>query len=205
MLEERVGSRQSAAGSRKPAVGSQKSAVSSRQSAVKSAGSETGWLDIEVPDDEKIWKGISDELGKTRRLRIGVLSAAAAILLLFSSGVAVILMISQRKTATPVYSLQNVSKQLGEEENFFRLTVMQKMEEVKKSGANPDDYSEMMQQLEQIDRKYATYMKDLQELGNQPKILKGFIRCYEMKIRVIEKTLNEIAKNKQNESEKHIL
>jgi len=163
------------------------------------------FADIEVPDDDKIWKGISAELGKNRRLRIGLLSAAAAILLLFSSGVAVILMINQRKAATPLYSLQNVSKQLGEEENFFRLTVTQKMEEVKKSGANPDDYSEMMQQLEQIDRQYATYMKDLQELGNQPKILKGIIRCYEMKIRVIEKTLNEIAKNKNNENEKHIL
>ena len=186
-------------------VGRRQAAVSSRQSAVGSGVPEPGWLDVEVPDDDKIWKGISAELGKTRRLRIGVLSAAAAILLLFSSGVAVILMINQRKAATPVYSLQNVSKQLGEEENFFRLTVIQKMEEVKKSGANPDDYSEMMQQLEQIDRQYATYMKDLQELGNQPKILKGIIRCYEMKIRVIEKTLNEIAKNKNNESEKHIL
>ena len=186
-------------------VGRRQAAVSSRQSAVGSGVPEPGWLDVEVPDDDKIWKGISAELGKTRRLRIGVLSAAAAILLLFSSGVAVILMINQRKAATPVYSLQNVSKQLGEEENFFRLTVIQKMEEVKKSGANPDDYSEMMQQLEQIDRQYATYMKDLQELGNQPKILKGIIRCYEMKIRVIEKTLNEIAKNKHNENEKHIL
>jgi hypothetical protein len=184
VLDEKVGSRQPAAGNGVPGP---------------------GWLDVEVPDDEKLWNGISAELGKNHRLRISLLSAAAAILLLFSSGVAVILMINQRKTASPVYSLQIVSKQLGEEENFFRLTIMQKMVEVKKSGASPDDYSEMMQQLEQIDRQYATYMKDLQELGNQPKILKGIIRCYEMKIRVIEKTLNEIAKTKQNENEKHIL
>ncbi len=161
--------------------------------------------DIEVPDDEKIWKGISAELGKTRRLRTGLLSAAAVILLMISSGVAVTLIINQRKAVTLNYSMQNVSKQLGEEENFFRLTVTQKMEEVKKSGVNSDDYSEMMQQLEQIDSQYATYMNDLQVLGNQPKILKGIIRCYEMKIRVIEKTLNEIAKNKHNENENHIL
>jgi hypothetical protein len=63
----------------------------------------------------------------------------------------------------------------------------------------------MMEQLEQIDRQYETYMSDLQELGNQPKILKGIIRCYEMKIRVIEKTLNETEKNKHYENEKHIL
>ena len=191
LLEEKAGSRQYAVGSRQSAAGS------------RDPGN--GFPDIEVPDDEKIWKGISDELGRSRRLRIGMLSAAAAILLLFSSGVAVFFMISQGKTASTVYSLQNVSRQMGEEENFFRLTVMQKMEAVKKSGASPDDYSEMMQQLEQIDRQYATYMNDLKELGNQPKILKGIIRCYEMKIRVIEKTLNEIAKNKHNENENHIL
>ncbi|MCX6284127.1 MAG: hypothetical protein NTW31_07835 [Bacteroidetes bacterium] len=161
--------------------------------------------DVEVPDDEKIWKGISAELGKTRRLRIGLLSAAALILLLISSAVTITLVIKQRGTTDSEYSLLNVSKQMGEEEAFFRLTVYQKMDEVKKSGVRVDDYNEMMDQLRQIDLQYQTYIVDLQELGNQPKILKGIIRCYEMKIRVIEKTLNEIAKTKHNENEKHIL
>ena len=161
--------------------------------------------DIEIPDDEKIWKGISAELEKTRRLRIGLLSAAALLLLLISSAVSITLIINQRKTHGVNYSLQNVSKQLGEEENFFRLTVLQKLEEVKSSGVKVDDYQEMMEQLEQIDRQYSVYMNDLHELGNQPKILKGIIRCYELKIRVIEKTLNEIAKTKHNENEMHIL
>jgi len=61
------------------------------------------------------------------------------------------------------------------------------MDEVKRSGADAAEYTEMMDQLEQIDKQYETYMTDLQEMGSQPKILKGIIRCYEMKIRVIEK------------------
>jgi len=161
--------------------------------------------DTEIPDDEKIWKGISGELERGRTFRIRLLSAAAVMLLLISSGVAVSLIMKYRQVPGMDYSLQNVSKQLGAEENFFRLTVLQKMDEVKKSGANSDDYYEMMQQLEQIDRQYKTYMSDLKEMGNQPKILRGIIRCYELKIRVIENTLNEIAKNKKNENEKHIL
>jgi hypothetical protein len=161
--------------------------------------------DVEVPDDDRIWKGISAELDRGRTLRIRLLSAAAVILLLISSGVALSLFMKYRHASAMDYSLQNVSKQLGEEENFFRLTVMKKMEEVKRSGANRDDYYEMMQQLEQIDRQYDTYMSDLKELGTQPKILKGVIRCYELKIRVIEKTLNEIEKNKHYENEEHIL
>lgn len=165
----------------------------------------TRLTDTEIPDDEKIWKGISAELERGRTLRIRLLSAAAVILLLISSGVAVSLIMKYRQVPGMDYSLQNVSKQLGAEENFFRLTVLQKMDEVKKSGANSDDYYEMMQQLGQIDRQYETYMADLKEMGSQPKILRGIIRCYELKIRVIENTLNEIAKNKKNENEKHIL
>jgi hypothetical protein len=162
-------------------------------------------LDVETPDDEKIWKGISSGLGKTRRLKVGLLAAAAAIVLLVLSGAAVSLVIKQRKNAEMKSSLQNISKQMGEEENFFRLTVLQKLDEVRRSGTRADNCYEMMQQLEQIDRQYETYMTDLQELGSQPKILKGIIRCYEMKIRVIEKTLNEIEKNKRHENEKHII
>jgi tetrahydromethanopterin S-methyltransferase subunit G len=162
-------------------------------------------LDVESPDDEKVWKGISAKLGKTRRLRIGLLSAAALILLLITSAVTITFIIKQRKATEPGYSLLKVSKQLGDEENYFRLTVNRKMAEVKRSGANEAEYTEMMDQLEQIDRQYEIYMTDLQELGNQPKILKGIIRCYEMKIRVIEKTLNEIEKKKHYENEKYIL
>ncbi len=161
--------------------------------------------DTEVPDDEKIWKGISAELGKARRLRISLLSAAAVLLLLISSAITITLIIKQRKADDSEYSLLNLSKQIGREEVFFRLTVNQKIDEVKKSGVKADDYHEMMDQLHQIDLQYETYVTDLHELGNQPKILKGIIRCYEMKIRVIEKTLNEISKTKQNEDEKHIL
>jgi hypothetical protein len=161
--------------------------------------------DIEIPDDEKIWMGISDKLGRTRRLKTGLFRAAAVILLLFSSGLVISYFVRERKTADQEYSLQNISKQLGEEESFFRLTVLQKMEEVKRTGTKGNEYYEMMEDLKQIDRQYDRYITDLQELGNQPKILKGIIRCYEMKIRVIEKTLNKIERTKNHENEKHIL
>jgi hypothetical protein len=161
--------------------------------------------DIEFPDDDRIWNGISAEMGKSRKLRTSLLRAAAVILLLVTSVAIISYFVRQRNADKPDYSLQNVSKQLGEEENFFRLTVMQKMEEVKRTGAKGDDYHEMMDDLKQIDQQYDRYISDLQELGNQPKILKGIIRCYEMKIRVIEKTLNKIEKIKNHENEKHIL
>jgi tetrahydromethanopterin S-methyltransferase subunit G len=167
--------------------------------------SQSPHLDVESPDDEKVWKGISAELGETRRLRMFLLSAAAVAIILITSAVTITFIIKQRKAPEPVYSLLNVSKQLGEEENYFRLTVDKKMNEVKRSGADAAEYTEMMDQLEQIDKQYETYKTDLQELGSQPKILKGIIRCYEMKIRVIEKTLNEIEKKNHDENEKHIL
>jgi len=162
-------------------------------------------LDVESPDDEKVWKGISADLGKTRRLRMFLLSAAAVAIILITSAVTITLLTRHPIAPEPSYSLLNVSKQLGEEETYFRLTVDKKMDEVKRSGADAAEYTEMMDQLEQIDKQYETYMTDLQEMGSQPKILKGIIRCYEMKIRVIEKTLNEIEKKNHDENEKHIL
>ncbi|MEI7662976.1 MAG: hypothetical protein WCK34_12285 [Bacteroidota bacterium] len=162
-------------------------------------------LDVESPDDEKIWNAISAELTKSRRLRIGLLGTAAMILFLVSSVTAFRWVVKQRQADDVNYPLRNVSEQLGREENIFRITVMRKLDEVKETGEKGKDYYSMMEQLEQIDRQYKTYMDDLKELGNQPKILKGIIRCYEMKIRVIEKTLNEIEKSRHNENEKHIL
>ena len=161
--------------------------------------------DVETPDDEKIWKGISAELDGTRRLRIGLLSAAAVILILAATGATRWFILHQRQSVGAEYSLQQVSQQLGAEEQVFRLMVTQKLDEVNRTRSTGDDYREMTDQLEQIDRQYQTYMADLKELGAQPKILRGIIRCYEMKIRVIEKTLKEIEKTKNYENEKHIL
>jgi hypothetical protein len=161
--------------------------------------------DVETPDDEKIWHGISADLGKTRRLKIGFLSAAAIILLLVSSGIVMNYLGKRAKSDKIGIQMGAFPKQFGAEEDFFRKTVIQKLDEVKRTSAGEDAYVEMMEQLDLIDSQYATYMSDLQDLGSQPKILRGIIRCYEMKIRVIEKTLNEIEKSKKYENEKPIL
>jgi len=162
-------------------------------------------LDVETPDDEKIWKGISTELGKSRRLRIWGFRVAAVILVMVTSGVFITYVMHQRKGGVKNYSLLNVSKELGDEENYFHLTIHRKMKEVQQSGSLGEPYYSMITQLRQVDRQVETYMSDIQELGNQPKILNGIIRCYELKIRIIEKTLKEIEKNKHYENEKHIL
>ncbi len=167
--------------------------------------SRANMLDVGIPDDEKVWKGISGELQKTRKRRVALLRAAAIIILAVSSGLTVYLLGFKSKNGLNEYSLNNVSAQLGKEENFFRLTVNGKLNEVRKSGVNHEDFSELMRNLEQIDHQYEIYVKDLQEIGNQPRILKGIIRLYELKIRVIEKALNEIEKNKKYEKDKQIL
>jgi hypothetical protein len=79
------------------------------------------------------------------------------------------------------------------------------MTEVQNAEIKPVIYREMEGQLDQIDRQYDIYKSDLHEMGPQPRILQGIIRCYELKIRVIEKTLKEIEKNNQYENKKKLL
>jgi hypothetical protein len=162
-------------------------------------------LDVEIPDDEKIWNGISSGLGRRRTHRIILLSTAALFLLLIASAAAVSVILRQHHASENSVSGMNVSRQFGDEEGCFRLAVNRKLEEVKKSGGKGNEFVEMNEQLRQIDLQYETYLSDLRELGNQPKILNGMIRCYELKIRIIEKTLHEIKKNQHYENQTHIL
>jgi len=156
-------------------------------------------LDVEVPDDERIWKGISSEMDRHHRFRIRILRAAAVMLLIFSAGVTTLYILKLPHADNLDLNLYQVSQEFTGEENLFRLTVQKKMEEVKHAVPESCINVEMTDQLRQIDRQYETYLEDLRELGNQPRILRGILRCYEMKIRIIDKTLNEIGKKKGHE------
>jgi len=162
-------------------------------------------IDVEIPDDEKIWKNISLELGKPRKYQIWRLRIAAVVLVMITSGVVLTYYWQQKKVYEKNASLLNVSKEIGGEGNYFQLTIQRKMEEVQQSGPHGEPYYLMISQLRQVDMQLETYLADFQELGNHPKILKGILRCYELKIRIIEKTLNEIEKNKHYEKKQHIL
>jgi hypothetical protein len=92
-----------------------------------------------------------------------------------------------------------VSGEFGSEARIFSFAVEQKLAEVQKTGADPAALRELSEQLALVDRNQARYMADLKVVGPDPRILKGIIRCYEQKIRIIEKTLNRIERGNRSE------
>jgi hypothetical protein len=165
-----------------------------------------GQFDVEIPDDDHIWKGISGELDRPGKIRQQILRLAAGLLLLVSISTVILLITRQRITAQHHdFALARVSEALGAEENAFHLLVREKLKAVEAATIDAGSYQQLMTELNQIDRQYAAYLDDLHTLGNQPRIIRGIIRCYAMKIKILEKTLNETAKNERHENKKNML
>jgi len=160
-------------------------------------------LDVETPDDELIWQHISSRLD-ARKKQTGWLWKAAAIFLIFLTvGSVTIYSVNQSvQQQQPGISLNDISKELADEEKAFRLMVYQKMDQVKASNINPGLSYELYKELHQIDLQYDSYFADMQELGDNPKVIRGLIRCYEQKLKILEKTIREIEKNEHYENNK---
>lgn len=160
--------------------------------------------DVESVDEERLWLRISAEQSKKGRSSFVLFSIAASILFLMTAGISLFYLIQGPNTQSGLSTSKLNDPAVNREERVFRQFVSSKMAEVKQNSDRAT-YTEMMDQLDAIDAQLNTYLNDIHDVGDQPKILRGIIRCYEMKIRVIEKTLNEIEKTKNYENKKNIL
>ena len=163
-------------------------------------------LDLDTPDDDLIWKNVSGTL-EARKKRTGWLWKAAAIfLILVSVGSVSIYSVNRTLQQQPAgISLKDISKELADEEVLFRHSVYQKMDQVKESNISPELSVELYRELHQIDIQYDAYLADLQEMGENPKVIRGMIRCYEQKIKILEKTIREIEKSERHENKNNPL
>ena len=160
-------------------------------------------LDLEIPDDELIWGNIAAQLAVRRKQRSLLWKIAAVILVLVSIGSVSIYLIYKTSRIQPEgISLADISKELAAEEQMFRLAVYQKMNQVSNSGIDPQLSYQLYEELHQIDLQYADYFDDLQDLGEHPKVIRGLIRCYEQKLKILEQTLREIEKSKRHENKR---
>ncbi|MBN1199187.1 MAG: hypothetical protein JXA23_07530 [Bacteroidales bacterium] len=155
-------------------------------------------LDLSVPDDDAVWKKISGTLDARKRQAGWIWKAAAVLLVLLSVGSVSIYSVNRALHHQPAgISLNDISKELGAEEILFRQEVYRKMDQVKNSNIDPTLSVDLYRELHQIDIQYDGYLADLQQLGDNPKVIRGMIRCYEQKIRILEQTIREIEKSER--------
>jgi len=158
-------------------------------------------LDIERPDEERVWKGITARMDQRKRILPGWYRVAASILLVIAVGTGIILL--QRSHRDPTAGQQllaGISPELARQDSACRITVIQKLKTVKEAGISRDQRQFLQSELDRLDNQYLEYLADIQILGDQPKIAGGILRCHEKKLRIIDKTLYEINKTKCNEN-----
>jgi hypothetical protein len=160
-------------------------------------------LDVEDPDDQFIWDGISKELNKGRSTRIPWLRIAAVFIILLTAGYVIIYQAFKNDEENRIITLSDLSEDLAKQENMFQLTIDQHMEQIQNVEIDPELEKSFFEEIEVLDQYYDEYLQDLQELGNKPKLIQAMLHYYELKIRILERMLNEIEKTKHDENKRN--
>jgi len=157
-------------------------------------------LDVEEPENDLIWEGIRTGLQKKNQLPEWFWKVAAIFIFVVSATYFIANERSQKQVV--VLTLADISKDLGTQEQTLKQQVSLKWEEVEKQL--PDNNPEiqfLLQQLNDMDAIYNSYQKDLNRtLDNEP-VIQAMLDYYEKKIRILNRLLMEIEKQKQVEPE----
>jgi hypothetical protein len=157
-------------------------------------------MDVEKPDEEYIWKGISEGLNKKRnQKKLLYWKIAASILIIISLGLLFqnTLWRSQIKNEL---ILAGYSKEIVKQEKNLIKQINNYQQQLKKSEIDKKKLATDFSKIEEIDRLIKQYSDDLKNYGPDQRILNTLIDLYNKKIMVMDRMLNEIQKSKKNEN-----
>lgn len=155
-------------------------------------------LDVDEPDDDLIWQGISGKLEKKKSF-FSFWKVAAAVLILLT-GAYFISRKAQPVQESVSVTLASISPELATQEKSFFLIIDQKLKELEEREINKEAYASFFEELEILDELNAEYLEDLNTGPVSPRLISALLRYYEQKIRILEQLLMEIEKNKYHES-----
>lgn len=170
-------------------------------------------LDVESPDEEKIWERISGEMvvrGKmvkpdTARIRwIRIRNMAAAAIILFSLGYITKDIINSFSASNSV-TLSTIDSNLGHREEQYKLLVGYRMREVKALPASDDAIvRELFYEISRLDTIYRQSISDLRVLGPNEKVINTIFDTYEQRIRLLELIILETNRIRFHENNEKI-
>lgn len=156
-------------------------------------------LDAETPDDTLIWQGIRQGIKNDRQVLSNWFWKAAAIFLLGVLSTYIVINKTE-KTPVVVVTLADISQELGRQEAELKLIADRKWEEIK--PLLPTENNELqflLDELKELDVVYVTYREDLYKTGVNEQITQVLLDYYEKKIRILNRLLLEIQKQKNYE------
>jgi hypothetical protein len=171
--------------------------------------SERDRLDMEKPDDDMIWQGISSRLsgsGRKEKRKIlrpvfyRIIKIAAVAFIIFSLGYITNDIIKVRRndvTTGPV--LSSVDSELGRRESRYQELINLKTVEVNSFSTSRDSIlTQLFSEIKKLDTIYAESVKDLKEIGPEDGIINTIFATYEQKIRLLELIIFETNKRDHN-------
>lgn len=159
-------------------------------------------LDVEKPDEEYIWKGISAELYRKKTIfRSLFWKIAAVALLLITTGLLLINYINKNVSSHQLL-LTNQGEEVAEQEAQLVKQINLYQKELKQANNNKEKLATEFSEIKKIDRLIKKYSEDLENYGPDPRILNTLMDLYHKKIMVMDRMLNEIQKTQKDENTK---
>lgn len=155
-------------------------------------------LDVEKPDVDSIWVGISQSLNNPVKQKQSnrwkyALAAAASAVILFAAGY------FSRTEPSQQLIFVNIDPNLAEQEAKLVKQIQMYSRLLQKTDYDLNKLPTTPDEIASIDRLIEMYTADLKEYGSNPQIVQSLIDLYSKKVLVLQRMLNEIEKMKSYE------
>ncbi|OFX20963.1 MAG: hypothetical protein A2041_05560 [Bacteroidetes bacterium GWA2_31_9b] len=158
-------------------------------------------LDIEKPDEEYLWAGISQSFIKQKKSKqFYIVRIAAIALILITITYAGYEFTTIRKNQQLI--LSKIDPVLAQQEEQFQEQINSYYKLLHQTNFDKNQLVTNYSELQNIDDMIQQYSEDLKKHGPNPKILHSLMDLYQKKILVLDRMLNEIEKNKNYENDK---
>jgi hypothetical protein len=156
-------------------------------------------LDADKADEDFIWNKISGSLDKPKKSkRFFALKIAASIILVLGLSIITYQITTLRSNQKLI--LANIDPELAKQEAQFQNQIKNYYQVIQQTSYDEELFSANFKDLEYIDTLINQYSKDLASNGPNPRLLNSLMDLYQKKIKLLDRMLNEIEKNKQHEN-----
>jgi len=155
-------------------------------------------LDVDKPDEEYLWTGISQAMQGSHKRKPIVLwrsVAAASIILLVS--LAVTFYYSDRNKQQLIFV--NIDPKLANQEIEFKNQIDNYSKLIQQASYNKEALATSNNEIQYLDDLITHYSEDLKDNGPNAKLINSLMDLYRKKIMLLERMLNEIEKNQEYE------
>jgi len=159
-------------------------------------------------DADDLWDGIESRLDKVDQKSNNspwgrVLKVAAMIMVVCTIAFGYYLNSQRISIEKNGIALHNISSELADTEAFYTTQINEKIESIELVSGELDPA--ILVQLELLDEEYQSLKDDLKDDADSEEVVNAMIGYYRLKLNMLEKILNEIKKNKDNNGHEEVL